>query len=261
MGRILSHCDSCSSTMMILSYIVLILSVIETRSDESESSIPLPEIVQFVNNICSSIDECKLPCCQLNEIYSTAKNRCSTNIDGQLSEVDWVSPFSAAHTHSCESLCPQNISNNEERLGEQLLQSSDDAEASEDLCSNFTNFCYNYSADRINEFAALDFFWGVFVPVSAMGLAITLMIFTLFLYLAVPSLRCRIQDKCFLFYLSSRIIYVSEFIVLIFYDFDEFMCVVAGESFNMDTCKIICNMYLTQPYHYQHSFEEIRDIT
>lgn len=222
--------SSCSSIMMILSYLVFILLLIETDSDESDSSIPLAEIIPFVNGICASIDDCKLPCCLLNEIYSIAKNRCTTNIDGQLLKEEWISPFSAVHKVSCDLVCSQHI-NDERRIDSQLFQSFRDAETSEDLCNNFTEVCHNYSSENIDEFAALDFFWGVLIPISTMGLAISLMIFTLFLYLVVPDLRRRIQDKCFLFYLSSRIVYLSLFFIVLFTDLEGFMCTSVGKLF------------------------------
>lgn len=214
---------------MILSYLVFGLLLTEIRADESDSSIPVAEIIRFVNSTCASIDDCKLPCCLLTDIYSSAKNRCASDIDGQLSEVEWTSPFSAVHKISCESVCsPTN-----ESTHEQLFRTFRDAEASEDLCDNFTSVCYNYSSENFEEFAALAYFWGFLVPVSSLGLAISLMIFTLLLYLVVPDLRRRIQDKCFVFYLSSRIVYLSVIFVVLFADLEEFMCISAGKLLKM----------------------------
>lgn len=194
---------------------------LEETDTNSETSYQLNQVLEMVNDVCSSIDECKLQCCQLNELYFIATNNCnSSDIDGQLSRVYWKEPFSEYHKLSCKLVCSENITDDEKTMKvNQDFQRFVNSVISQpdDLCDNFIEVCFNYSSAEENfvNLAAMDYFRRYWLQVIGVASAISFLSITFILYLLVPELCSRIQDKCFLFHLGAQIVDCCMYLVIL----------------------------------------------
>lgn len=198
--------------------------IVSSHVETEENSTTIPEMLDIVfeniNDACSTIDECKVECCQLNKLYVIAKSNCSASaIDEQLLKVNLKEVFSEDHRLSCESACSENIDKKQKIRDDEELQGYLDSDDSGRyyLCDYFVDVCYNYSmsGNHYENLAAMDYFRRFWLPVIVSGLSLSLLSFTLIVYLLVPELCSRIQDKCFLFHLSSLIIYfITRLIIM-----------------------------------------------
>lgn len=213
-------------------FILLVSGIVSLNGETVENSdIFLNMVIELVNDVCSSIDECKMECCQLNKLYYIAKKNCRPKyvIDRQLSHAKWKEPFSADHKLSCKSVCSERI-DYEQKIHDQEFQG---ISQSKDLCNKFIEVCYNYTSLDIHfdNLEKMDYFRRYWLPVIGMSSSILLLSFTLILYLLVPELCNRLQDKCFLFNLSSQIINRSMYLIVMNSDEleESFLCQSYGK--------------------------------
>lgn len=206
---------------MLIQWVSEIVSSHEGTEENSTSISSMSDVVfRNIEDACSMIDECKFECCQLNKLYVFARSHCGASpIDEQLSRVYWKAPFSEDHRLSCKSACSENIDQKQKITEDKDLEfflSTDDS-GRYYLCDYFVRMCYDYSTsgNHYKNLGAMDHFRRFWLPVIVLSASILFLSFTLILYLLVPELRSRIQDKCFIFHLSSRIIQFCICLVII----------------------------------------------